>query len=354
MANVYKDIVMTLINRFPLIAMLSVAGMFVAPQALAVPAGQCSSDQGTMDYPFNFNAAITIPEQNIAGKVVENAAGDSWNSKTNYKATCGCTNMTAAYATAVSPLVEIDHTDGAITYYTLDEYLAVGSLVYIGGSRQQFVPAPFTNESNGSSASGPCTSQPYTSGAKGQVNLYFRRPFVGQTIIPNTKLLDIYLSSTSGVKSSTPVSSVYMSGTVTVPQNCEINPQPVNVDFGDILVNKFKTKGAKPDGFTPINKQLTVACRNISQGVVISLSFQATPDINEPMAFKTSNDDIGVIIEDQNGNKITPKSGKLPVTMDYDAQSGTTEMNVYPINTTGNTLAVGEFNATATIRAEIH
>jgi type 1 fimbria pilin len=144
-----------------------------------------------------------------------------------------------------------------------------------------------------------------------------------------------------------------MSGTVTVPQSCEINPQPVNVDFGDILASKFKTKGAKPDNFTPINKQLTVACRNISQGVVIKLSFQATPDTNEPMALKTSNNDIGVIIEDRDGNKITPKSGTLPVTMDYAAQSGSTEMNVYPINTTGNTVAEGEFNATATIRAEI-
>lgn len=345
---------MTLINRFPLIAMLSFAGMFAASQALAVPAGQCSSDTGTKDYQFNFNAILTDPDQNIAQKVIVNAADNSWNSKVNYKATCGCTNMTAAYATAVSSLVEIDHTDGAITYYKLNEYLAVGSLVHIGGSRQQLVPVPFTNESNGSTASGPCTSQPYTTGAKGQINLYFIRPFVGQTIIPNTKLLDVYLSSTSGVTSSTPVSSVHMSGIVTVPQSCEINPQPVSVDFGDIIANNFKTKGVKPNGFTPINKQLTVACRNISQGVVISLSFQATPDINEPTAFKTSNDDIGVIIEDRDGKIITPKSGKLPVTMDYVAQSGTTEMNVYPINTTGNTLAVGGFNATATIRAEIH
>lgn len=354
MANVYKDIVMTLINRFPLIVILSVAGIFVAPQALAVPTGQCSSDTGIKDYPFNFNAVLTIPEQNVANKVIEDAAGNSWNSKTNYKATCGCTNMTAAYATAVSGLTDIDHTDGTITYYAISEYLAVGSLVWIGGSRQELVPTPFANESNRSTASGPCSSQPYTSGARGQINLYFRRTFVGQSIIPNTKLLDIYLSSTSGVTSSTPVSSVYMSGTVTVPQSCEINPQPVNVDFGDIIANNFKTKGVKPDGFTPINKQLTVACRNIAEGVVISLSFQATPDTNEPMAFKTSNDDIGVIIEDRDGKIIAPKSGKLPVTMDYVAQSGTTEMNVYPINTTGNALAVGEFNATATIRAEIH
>lgn len=342
---------MTLINRFLLIAIL---GTFVVPQALAVPAGQCSADAGTKDYTFNFNSAITVPEQNIAGKVVENAAGDSWNSKTTYKATCGCTTMTAAYVTAASRLTNIDHNDGAITYYELNEYLAVGSLVWIGGSRQAFVAAPFTNESNRSTDSGPCISQSYSSGAKGQINLYFRRPFVGQTIIPNTKLLDVYLSSTSGVMSPTPASSVYMSGTVTVPQSCEINPQPVTVDFGDILVNDFKTKGMMPNNFTPINKHLTVACRNISQGVIISLSFQATPDINEPTALKTNNNDIGVIIEDQDGNKIIPKSGKLPVTMDYAAQSGTTEMNVYPINTTGNTLSIGGFEATATIRAEIH
>lgn len=345
---------MTVINRFLFITILGIVGISVVPEAMAVPDGQCSSDSGTMAYPFTFNATLTNPDQNIAGKIIENAAGDSWNSKSTYKATCGCTSMTAAYISGVSGLTDIDHTDGSMTYYVLNEYLAAGSMVWIGGSRQALVSVPFTNVSNLQTASGPCKSQPYSSGAKGQVNLYFRRAFVGQVVIPSTKIVDVYLSSTSGVMSAIPASTVTMSGTVTVPQSCEINPQPVTVDFGDILVNSFKTKGMKPDNFTAINKQLTVACRNISQGVKISLSFQATADTNEPMAFKTSNEDIGVIIEDRDGNKIAPKSGKLPVTMDYTAQTGTTEMNVYPINTTGNTLDEGVFNATATIRAEIN
>jgi len=334
-------------------ALLAVAGLVVAPQALAEAPGQCSSDAGTKDYSFNFSSTMTDPSQNIAGKIIPNAAGNAWNSSSTFRATCGCTTMTAAYATAVSELPTVDHTDGTDTYFVLNEYLAVSSQVWIAGSRQAYVPAPFNNVSNLATASGTCASQPYSSGSKGQVNLYFRRPFVGQNVIPATKLVSVYLASTSGVKSASPVSTVTMSGTVIVPQNCDINPQPVTVDFGDILAGSFKTKGAKPDNFTPVNKQLTLACRNISEGVKINLSFQGTADGNEPTALKSSNSDIAVKIEDRNGNVIAPQSGRLPVTMDYSAQSGATEINLYPVNTTGNNPAVGTFNATATIKAEI-
>jgi type 1 fimbria pilin len=333
--------------------LLAVAGLAVAPEALAEAPGQCSSDTGPQDYPFNFSSIMTDPSQNIAGKIIPNAAGNAWNSSSTFHATCGCTNMTAAYATAVSELPVMDHSDGTDTYFVLNDYLAVGSQVWVAGSRKAYVPAPFDNVSNLATTSGSCTSQPYSSGAKGQVNLYFRRPFVGQSVIPPTKILSVYLASTSGVKSASPVSTVTMSGTVIVPQNCDINPQPVTVDFGDILSGSFKTKGAKPDNFTPVNKQLTLACRNISEGVKISLSFQGTPDVNEPTALKTNNSDIAVKIEDRNGNAITPQSGRLPVAMDYAAQTGSTEINLYPVNTTGNNPAVGTFNATATIKAEI-
>lgn len=343
----------TSFNSLSALTLAIAVGLGFSSQAWAVAAGMCEAEAGTKAYSFNFDSTMTDPSLNVAGKVIENAAGNNWNSSSTYRASCGCTNMTAAYVSAKSTLTTLDHTDGDLNYYVLNEYLAVGSKVWIAGSRQAYVAAPFENVSNLATQSATCARQPYLSGARGQINLYFRRPFVGQSIIPSTKLLDVYMSSSSGVSSTTPVSSVSMSGTVTVPQNCEINPQPVTVDFGDILSGNFKTQGAMPNGFTPINKQLTLACRNISEGVRISLSFQATPDVNDPTALKTSNDNIAVKIEDPNGNAITPVSGRLPVTMDYVNQSGSTQINLYPINTTGADLATGKFNATATIRAEI-
>lgn len=323
-------------------------------QAQAGPgAGQCTADAGTKPYTFSFISTMTDPSQNMTGKVIENAAGSSWYLSSSYNVTCGCSTMTAAYVTAISALSQLDHNDGTMNYYILNEYLAVGSMVWIHGGRQTYVAVPFSDVSNLNRGGSTCYSQPYLSGARGKINLYFRRPFVGRSVIPNTKLLDVYLSSTSGVASTTPVSTVSMNGTVIVPQNCDINPQPVTVEFGDILASNFTTRGAMPKNFTRVTKQLTLACTNISDGVRISLSFQGTPDNNDPTALKTNNDDIAVKIEDASGRGISPNSGRLPVDLNYDTQRGTTQIGLYPVNTTGRNPETGIFNAQATIRAEI-
>jgi type 1 fimbria pilin len=144
-----------------------------------------------------------------------------------------------------------------------------------------------------------------------------------------------------------------MSGTVTVPQSCEISPQTVVVDFNDIMKPDFQTKGAMPRGFTPRQKELILACRNISAGVKVSLSFRGEADANMPTALKTSNSSIGVMINDLSGNPIAPQSGRLPVDFQYPTQIGRTGISLYPVNTTGQAPTVGTFNATATIQAEI-
>lgn len=321
-------------------------------QAQAAP-GQCVADSGTKSYAFSFVSTMTEPSQNTTGKVIPDAAGNNWNMQSVYSVTCECTSMTAAYATALSALPTLDHNDGTMNYFVLNDYLAVGSMVWIHGELQKYVATPFRNISNLNYPLSSCFSQPFLSGARGKISLYFRRPFVGKNVIPSTKILDVYLSSTSGVTSTRPVSTVTMSGTVIVPQKCDINPQPVTVDFGDILSGSFTRKGAMPDNFAKVTRQLTLACTNISDGVKISLSFQGTPDLNDPTALKTDNDDIAVRIEDAAGNGITPVSGNLPVNFDYTTQSGSTQMGLYPINTTGHTPQTGTFNARATIRAEI-
>jgi len=43
----------------------------------------------------------------------------------------------------------------------------------------------------------------------------------------------------------------------------------------------------------------------------------------------------------------------LPIAMDYTAQAGTSSINLFPFNTSGKEPDLGDFSATATIRAEI-
>jgi len=318
--------------------------------------GQCRPTSGTHGFAFRFSPTLTNPAQNVTGLVIENAAGNNWNLSDTYDVQCECSNRTASYVTAKSLLPQEVRKDGRLTYYALNEYLGVASEVFIAGDRNQFIPAPFSNESNWKTEMQPdesCARAPYSSGARGKIHLYFRRPFVGVTTIPNTRLVETYISVSSGVNSTIPVSVVSMSGTVTVPQSCEISPQTVVVDFNDIMKPDFQTKGAMPRGFTPRQKELILACRNISAGVKVSLSFRGEADANMPTALKTSNSSIGVMINDLSGNPIAPQSGRLPVDFQYPTQIGRTGISLYPVNTTGQAPTVGTFNATATIQAEI-
>lgn len=330
--------------------------MLYAQQAQAV-FGQCKPKSGTKGFSFVFSPKLVDPSQNMAGRIIKNADGGKWNLAGSYLVECECQYRTASYVTAKVLLSDQVFSEGGLTYYALNEYLGVASEVYVAGYREEYIAAPFENESNkktdmdGDDES--CASTPYNSGAKGRIHLYFRRPFVGVTTIPSTKLVETYVSVVSGVSSDVAVSTVSMSGTVTVPQSCEISPQTVTVDFGDILTTDFQTKGAMPSRFTPHEKTLTLACSNISNGVKVSLSFRGEADGNMPEALKTSNDSIGVMIKDLFGNPIAPQNGRLPVDFQYPSQSGRTGISVYPINTTGKAPAIGKFNATATIQAEI-
>ncbi|MCR0997288.1 fimbrial protein [Serratia rubidaea] len=348
----------SIFRKLSFASLLTVAGVYV-PQTLAAPApGTCVSEGGTQKYPFTFETSFDSPDKNTTGMIIENASQDKWNISQPYFATCGCSTMNAAYFSAVPLLKGLDYIDPTgWEYHILNDFLSVASKVHIAGGLGKDVQVPFTNISNrNGSYEVACSGKKneYYSGAKGTINLRFRRPFVGVQVIPPTRLVEVYMSSTSGVTSPTPVSYVMMSGSVTVPQNCEISPQPVTVNFGDIASTEFKEKGKMPKNFTPHHKELTLACRNISDGVKISLSFQGEADPNDATALKSTNKDIAVKVEDSlSSDVISPNNGRLPVMMNYTDQTGKTGINVYPINTSNEMPEVGVFNSTATIRVEI-
>lgn len=336
------------------------AGLCFVQQAHAAT-GICRAINGTQQYSFLFNQTFTDPAVNVTGKIIENAAGNNWSGGSTYPVTCDCPSpptMTESFISASSPLPQGTILINGMQSYILNDYLAVAAEVWVAGANPAYVAVPFENRSNGLTVNTgqECASWGYGSGSQGKITLYFLRPFVGTQVIPLTTLVNVSISSINGVTSPSPAATVSMSGTVTVPQSCDINPQAITINFGDIMSTSFQTAGQKPNNFNKVNQKLTLACRNISDGVKIELAFQGTPDINDNSALQTDNSDIAVKIEDANGNVISPNSGRLPVTMDYTGQvdsSGITEMNLYPINTTGNMPAVGVFNSTATIRAEI-
>lgn len=332
-----------------LICLTLAGGMYNA----SVLAGECAATTGTKTYNFVMDYLLEDPTQNTTGKVLDKAF--NWNLSGDYNVTCSCASTyTAGYVTAKVPDTGIAYSDGHLNYYNINEYLAAASEVWIRGEVKQFVATPFTSVSNGIRTNSTCNRYPYSTGSKGWISLYFKRPFVGVQTFPPTKVVDVFIASDPNTQSTIPVSTVWMSGTVKVPQSCEINGGGIiRVPFGDIMAGDIATKGEMAKNFTPKRVDFNVACTNISDGVKVSLSFQGTPDKNDPTALSTTNADVGVRIQDTNGATIAPLYGLLPLTMNYVTQMGTSAINLFPFNTSGKDPEPGDFTATATVRAEI-
>lgn len=344
-------------KRFSWGILAGLTALAISPQAMAAT-GWCQTNNGTpFQDSFSFIETFTNPSQNQAGMEFNRLY--QWSTGGTYYARCECdaatTNTTTLYKATI-PGLTATQTRGQLHYYRLNPYLEIASELYIAGKVNDYVPTPVNDKSNDYNNSFPCNSggTVFDTGSKGYISLYFTRLFVGQVTIPPTIILSVYGTRKAGSYSSIPMTQITMSGSVTVPQSCEINTgQPINVDFGDIAANNFKTSGQMPTGFTPHTVNMTVACTNISAGVKIALSFQGTQDSHDNTALATTNSDIAVRIENITGTKIPVISGLLPVNLNYSTQTGDTTMKIYPINTTGNVPDGGGFTATATIQAEI-
>ncbi|MGP0791011.1 fimbrial protein, partial [Escherichia coli] len=64
--------------------------------------------------------------------------------------------------------------------------------------------------------------------------------------------------------------------------------------------------GQPPQNVQKVQKELSFDCNNISDGVKIYLSIDATPNTAYPSAIDLGNADVGAVIEDGKGNILKP------------------------------------------------
>lgn len=291
----------------------------------------------------------------------DNATGNEfkdvykWNLGGGYTVVCECggTSTQTHFKTTI-PL-SFSQQISTLNYYTLNEYLDIATKLWIDGNLNKYVPTPFDDQVNSLTTKKCNSNESFGTGSAGQLSVYIKKSFVGKLTIPPTKILSVFgTRTTNSYSPDLPISEVYLTATFTVPQSCNINAgQVINVDFGNIKSSDILSKGALPTGFIKKNIKVDLACTNIAEGVEMELSLQGTPDASEPTMLATTNTDVGVRLEDTAGVAITPGTGRLPVTMDYATQKGTSEFNAYPSNSTGNKPKSGAFTATTTIRAEL-
>jgi len=345
-----------------MLALLLILG---GSQMVKAYTGICSPRNGTYNYRYDFGMLTVVdPKGNKPGYLFPRPY--QWDLGGSYGGSCDCDPDDENAPGHIEPDIyfstftqlALGHNDGAHTFFTINNYLEVTSEIWIEGYRKAYVPTPWNNESNYYSKSkvhnnGQCsTGNNWSTGNKGKLWLYITKPFVGTIYVENVKIQDVYATQTLDVYGSMPMSSVYVNGLISVPQNCIIDAgQLITVDFGKIWSGDITTIGQKPAGY--VNKQIkaSMKCNNIAAYTNLTLRFESEVSPNYPDAIKTDNPDVGVELLDENGKLILPNTGLMPFIIDENYEASVS-FQVAPVSTTGNVPTAGQFKALAYIRVD--
>lgn len=316
-----------------------------ASAAFAGSSDSCSNATGsTQNENFDVTTALTA-DTNVAGKTTQVVrSGDIHMNAKCPKVLSDWNNYTYRSYVSNYPVVE---TSGSWKYLKLNDYLEGALRVTDAVAGNIYAPANYAKMGQDSCVSNGCNFPVSDSNITLQIKI--AKPFVGNVTIPQTRLFNVYINRSSGGSFGTPVYTISFSGSITVPQSCEVNGnQVIAIDFGTLSSGNFKTKGQKPSGFTPVSRQVPVKCSGgVSEMASLSFRFQGQTDVNEPTAIATDNSDIAVQFTDIHGNVITPNTGTIPFQLqDYVA---TVPFTVSPISATGKKPQQGVFHAQAYI-----
>lgn len=316
-----------------------------ASTAFAGSSDSCSNATGsTQNENFDVTTALTA-DTNVAGKTTQVVrSGDIHMNANCPKVASNRNNYTYRSYVSNYPVVE---TSGSWKYLQLNDYLEGALRVTDAVAGDVYAPANYAKMGTDGCVSNGCNFPVSDSNITLQIKI--AKPFVGNVTIPQTRLFNVYINRSSGGSFGTPVYTISFSGSITVPQSCEVNGnQVITIDFGTLSSGNFKTKGQKPSGFTPVSRQVPVKCSGgVSEMASLSFRFQGQVDVNEPTAIATDNSDIAVQFTDILGNVIVPNTGTIPFQLqDYVA---TVPFTVAPISATGKKPQQGVFHAQAYI-----
>lgn len=296
----------------------------------------------------------------------------TWNEGRSYKIMCACvpgeewnqTYYSTYYSNHGNSMVTNGHAPG---WQIANEYLDVRTFVAIwnkntGTSIMHQVP--FRDVSN-NTPEGTCPNtelnqfgrsrirQTITSGGTGRMDLYIKKPFVGNTSFSIPDFYVMYANSDLQ-RTGPPISVISINVNVTAPQSCEINAgQSISIPFNDVPQRNFVTagKGGMPAGVVPQSKTLSIKCSNMDAYANLDMRFIGTADPNRTNdGFSTDNKDIAIAIEGANG-RLTPTTGKLPLQLDSN-QNGSVTIKTYPFSSTGLAPAVGKYSSIVTVRLD--
>jgi minor fimbrial subunit len=189
-------------------------------------------------------------------------------------------------------------------------------------------------------------------------NLVFRlkvtRRFINMVVIPKQTMFTVYVTTKDGEALDTPVYTISYSGTINVPQTCEINAgSVVQFDFGDIGASLFSEAGAgnRPESVPAQQKTIAIKCTNVESQAYLTMRVEAEKAQGNAMI--SDNPDLGFVISDSSGTPLTPNniSSKIPFRLDASAQAQV-GIRAWPVSVTGNKPAEGKFTARGYLRVD--
>ncbi len=180
------------------------------------------------------NKTITDTSKNASGMVFR----DFWSwDLGDYDAVCECPEGLLRHRHIIKLLPSPRHSEGERQYFIINNNIQISVDVWVQGHYQDYKTAPFSNLDNLSAARAGCTvgDVRFTTGSKGKLSLYINHPFVGELQIPSTKILDLFGTHKVDVYNASPLASVYLSGSIIVPQGCELSSgSTLEIPFGNL------------------------------------------------------------------------------------------------------------------------
>lgn len=321
--------------------------LFLPQLAAAAVCNNVNGSPSLVDY--DLTTTLT-PAQNQAGKTVQLTKSQ----EVNVQATCpaGSAPDNRTYRSYVSPYPVVE-TDGLWKYLKLDPDYLEGAMQIQDSAVGNIYP-PINNYLMGADDKVNTGEPFYIRDSNLIFQLKIAKPFVGSVVIPPKTMFNVYVTTTHDDPLSTVVYNIVYSGSITVPQSCEINAgQTILVDFGSLYSGSFNHAGEKPVDVRARSFNVPVKCSGVDSTVNLSMRVVATADSHDPQAIASDNPDVGVVVETRDGRALTPNdaSSVAPFVTD-DAGRANIGLRAYPVSTTGNVPAEGAFTALANLRVD--
>lgn len=335
--------------------------------------GSCEAEGSPGSFTTSFSSDWT-KEQNVEGALIDLTSGTT--SGDSYKMVCDCPAATKVnlYYSTTTPLAASSYSG----YQQLNDNLDIKTVITdVPGVPELPVPTNLTSVVKGTGLFGASTNNSVCSGdpddvradafsVGSNVSITFRvsKAFLGQMEIPSTHIATLkaaWSSSSSYPKGLTEdVAWLYLQGSITVPQSCKINEGDViRVDLGQISASKFTTKDQMPDGYTPVEFDITYDCGDTSlfgKNDMLSLIVQGDDVASQYTlaARRRESDnvaDVGIQMSESSKASLIPFDGGI-INLGESA-AGTVRMKAAPYNLVGGVLQPGPFHGTATLTATI-